>query len=510
MQDRGAAGATRRTAPEEPRPPAATGAHPSGRGARRRYLEVATEVAAKVRPGVGRSYLAAAVELADLVERLGRSRSSLYRLWPSQHDFWHDLTLHLVFQNDYLKPDEWLPWDVSKLPVDVAPQRDPAADTELVRVTLGLIQDWTLQDPWIQVRSALLGYADVPEVAEARRRVEARRIRHLAARTAAVLALSGAGVAAPLQAIDVATGVWCLGDGFAVLNRSRPSIGTRVVELDRGLGPRPWGLFAYAAGHALTAMADPDAGPAVVDPDPGPTPAALYDEVSARWTESQRDALREATALFLERLGPPVPGAHAEPPAGGEIRSLGHVTVADVARQAGVSRRSVYNHWSSSEDLRLDLLRWLLAAERNRYVAGLDRVVASPPRAERARVDAVLAALLVHPAPNRIPIPHLPLAFLAEADHPAVRPVLERGHAEMVTAVASRVDRLWPTDRRATGADLDTEDLAVLLLSLVTGANRLRRIVPQALWRADRTLQSPPALVATLDPLVTSTPRTEV
>jgi AcrR family transcriptional regulator len=492
----------RGAAPEDSAQSAPSPDHPTSRRARSRYLEVAADVASQVRPGTGRAYLAALVELADLGGHLGRPRTSLYRLWPSQHDFWSDLTLHLVFQNDYQKPDERLPWDESRQTVELPAQRDPAADSEVLRIGLTFIQDAVLDDPWVQVRASLLGYADVPGVAEARRQVEDRRIRHLGARVAGILSLGGRAIAPPLRAHDAAVALWCLGDGFAVLHRSQPEIGARTIPVDDGLGPRPWGLLAYAVRAVLAEMSVIGHEPEPAGPASGPSPSALYAAVSARWTPAQRDALDAATTLFLE-------GTRGRSLAGDgeEIRSLGHVTVAAVARAAGVSRRSIYNHWSSSDELRLDLLRWLLAAERRRYVAGLDRVLAAPSAEGADRTGAVVAALLVHPSPGRLPIPHLPLAFLAEADHPAVRATLERGYAETVAAVATRVERLWPRAGRASGAELDAETLAVVLVSLATGANRLLRIDPDAL-RGTGSARRPNVLVAALQGLLDHHPAT--
>ncbi|HMJ78570.1 MAG TPA: TetR family transcriptional regulator, partial [Iamia sp.] len=291
-----------------------------------------------------------------------------------------------------------------------------------------------------------------------------------------VLGLGGRTIAPPLRPDDAAVAVWCLGDGFAVLHRSLPAVGRIAVPADDGLGPRRWGLMAYAVRAILSEMAISGPPPVPTGPPPGPSPAALYAEVSARWTPAQRDALDAATVLFLERTR-----ARAMAGDGGEIRSLGHVTVAAVARAAGVSRRSVYNHWSSSDELRLDLLRWLLAAERRRYVAALDRVVEAKPAPGPGRTAAVVSSLLVHPTADRLPIPHIPLAFLAEADHPAVRSTLVRGYEETLAAVATRVERLWPRAARPSGEELDADALAVVLVSLASGANRLLRIDPGAL-----------------------------
>lgn len=471
---------------------------PVSRTARGRYLEVAAEVAAAVRPGAGRSYLAALVDLAELGDLLGRPRTSLYRLWPSQHDFWSDLTVHLVFQNDFHRPDEGLPWDETD-PVGALPhRRDPLADVDRLRTGLQLMQDAVVADPWVQIRASLLGYADLPGVAEARRAVEGRRIRHLGRRIAEILGDAGLAVAPPLRAEDSAAALWCLGDGFAVLQRSRPAIAADGVAVDDGLGPQPWGLMAYAIRATLAETSAP--GREEVAPGPRPDPAgAVRPGAPDRWAPARQEALDAASALFLERVR-----ADLRSPAGDgdEIRSLGHVTVAAVARAAGVSRRSVYNHWSSSDELRLDLLRWLLAAERRRYVSALDRVAAGREPAGPGRTAAALTAMLVHPVPDRLPLPHLPLAFLAELGHPVVRATLERGQAETISAVAARVERLWPAAARPSGERLGAERLAVLLLALATGANRLLRVHPTALRPAAPARHGSAALAATLQSLL--------
>jgi AcrR family transcriptional regulator len=70
------------------------------------------------------------------------------------------------------------------------------------------------------------------------------------------------------------------------------------------------------------------------------------------WTSAQRRAL-DAGVELLSRKMRSVPA---------DLDAFGTVTVARVARTAGVSRQTVYSRWRSDDDLRLDVLRRLADA----------------------------------------------------------------------------------------------------------------------------------------------------
>ena len=89
---------------------------------------------------------------------------------------------------------------------------------------------------------------------------------------------------------------------------------------------------------------------------------------------------------------------------------------------------------------------------------------------------------LVRPqAADRLSAAQARLAFLPDANHPAVREVFATELDRTVAEVAEHADRLWPADRRPSGPGLDAEGLGILLLCLVTGSNRLLRTNPSAL-----------------------------
>jgi AcrR family transcriptional regulator len=58
------------------------------------------------------------------------------------------------------------------------------------------------------------------------------------------------------------------------------------------------------------------------------------------------------------------------PPSAAEVRALGHVTVAEVAKRAGMTRGSLYHLWPTQEAYRFDLMRSLHAKRQETPAAG--------------------------------------------------------------------------------------------------------------------------------------------
>lgn len=459
---------------------------------RLRYLRLAAERALVIDSSVASfQFLAAGIRLQTIAALMRRSRTSLYRLWDTQGDFHTDLALYLVVHNDYQAPSAGLPWRRSLA------QPGPPAETgdmpDLVDATwvaLKLVQDQILDDPWIAVRAATIGCGNAGELAPIRAAVEQQRIQDLTVTLDDLLAAGGLVTASPTRTRDLALGFWCLADGFATLARSLPRLQDDVVNVDDGNGPRPWGLFAFMARCLLGATTAPRVAPPAARPAAGAGGPEVA-PIDRSWTPLQLEALQVGARLFTDRLEAPVDAETSE-----FLTGLSQINIANLAREAGVTRRSVYDLWPTSEDLRLDLLGGLLHAETSDLSRKLDRLTRSrtPVTPERA-----LAALVREPNPQQLSPGEAACTFLLDLHRPTAKKILEVGSEAMLETVTEATDRAWPpspTNDHGCGPNVT----AIATIAMSTGANRLLRTAPAASDRVtlvDRALA--PTLRAVLD-----------
>jgi AcrR family transcriptional regulator len=282
-------------------------------------------------------------------------------------------------------------------------------------------------------------------------------------------------VAAPHTPHQVATAMWSLSDGFAVLARLVPALATTVVEVDEGHGPRRWPLLAYGLRATLRSVitSEPAGDADQATPGSPETPTAADAPTGDRWSETQRTVLAAAADRF-RRLAEP---SDATERPDDQVRVPAQLTVASLAEAAGVDRRSVHRVWGSVGELRADVLPVLLAADRARLRAAAQRV----PASEADRSSSLVDALLRPPEADRLSPAHASLAFLPDAAHPGIRAAFRSQLEQTIGVLTDEVERLWPTARRPTAVELDTPALAALLLCLVHGAGRLQRTEPGAL-----------------------------
>jgi len=434
---------------------------PAG-GARARYLEVAVDLATRADRGAfGPPLIASAVSLHEVARGLGRPRTAMYRLWETQQAFWCDLTEYLVVANDYAPADETMPWRVG---VEAArtPREVASEVLETFRLVANFVQDVVFDDVWVLLRAASLGYHDYPRVVALRADVEVRRINDMARTIEGIAASVERGFLGPLSAFDVAALVWAVADGLAVIHAVMPEIDDMTVPIDDGNGPQPWKLLGFACRaiidqattHVGGGHADGGHPPVVVD-EPVPPPT--------RWSDEQQEVLALATRIFVERFR-----------AGGsaEISAYGDLTIHRLAREAGVSRRAIYNVWPSVTDLRLDLLVSLLHGRARAHRDVLSRLT----RPES--FGSLITALLAPPPSTTVAPGHAALAFLVDLNNHAVREVF-------ATASRGLIDetRVWIAANRPPsdgGRRVPDDALAVLVIALAAGANRLRRTCPAA------------------------------
>lgn len=447
----------------------------AGRGRRRsafdRYLAVSTALAR----GDGATFdglphLASQVSVNQLADALGVTRTALYRRWPTRHDLWMDLVRYAAFRADFSRREEDMPWappPETMEPVDLA-------SPELLEIIRGQFntsfQQASGDMAWV-VRAAQLAYPETPELAAARSIVEQRRITTLAARIAIGLQRGRRRFKPGFTLTDLAALVWCLGDGLLVLAHWHPDIRDASITIDDGWGPRPWTLTGYAFRSVLFTLTEP------IDP-PGSTPLVTADlsaltELHApepEWTDAQRETLAVAMELLLERL--------VSPPADDHLSVLPQITVDRIARATGVSRRAVYDVWSTRDALLLDVLTALLDAEAAELGERIERGRGAAGPAPNL---AALAQAILAPPQESSPLEQATLAFVPESRRAEVGEILLAHHERTVATLRSMLAEL-PVFERSPLEEVTLDQLAVMWLAIEAGARRMRRAMPGTCW----------------------------
>lgn len=458
--------------------------HPTAGGAERpvervsaadRYLAVATALARGDGAIVdGLPHLASQISVHDLADALGVSRTALYRRWPTRHDLWADLMRYAAFQADFARADDEMPWAPppdSFDPVDLAsPKLLEVIRTQYNNSLAEVRRDMT----WV-VRSAQLAYPETGELAHARSHVEQRRLTTLAARITIGLQRGRRRFHPPYTLFDLTAALWCIGDGLVVLAHWLPEVADSGVVVDDGNGPLPWTLTGYAFRCMMFSMTEP------IDP-PGSSPLVTADLSALRdldaaapaWTDAQRETLAAGTAMLFERLGSRQPAGH--------LSVLPHITIDRIARASGVSRRAVYDVWPTRDDLLLDVLEALLAAESADLAERIERsrAAAGPEPDLAALGHAILAPLQESTAGLEQAV----LAYIPESRRPEVKAILLEHHRRDVAAVVSLFADL-PVFARSPVEAVTIEQLAVLWLALEAGGRRMRRSIPGTPWLAN-------------------------
>jgi len=444
---------------------------------RARYLGVVAELARRGTDAGGRQvmpYIAARVSLGNVAQAMGKSRASLYKLWPTQHDFWVDLTMYLVYQNDFSQHREEMPWRVARANHDRTPRPPTGETVDALRVGGNIAQEVVLNDIWVIVRAALLGYPAVPGFAALRQQVEEIRLRDLAAQTNQVLDVMGHAAIKPFDAYDIAVAMWCFSDGVAIANRFLPDVAGIQLTLDDGEGSLDWGMISYASRTALIGMTAPaddfDVSAAALGsgPDEASWPPIPSIDPNARWTLRQRDALAVAADTFLASLQPAHGGSE-------ELIVPEHLSVARVARAAGVSRQAIYDVWPTPTEMMLDLFHHVRSAQRANLMRAFDVAFAARHTPPLDLVERIVELAMGHADDSADPR----LTFLPDAANPHVQRVFRAGHEQFVGALCDRVDHLLGGQPLRDGVELT--HVATLWAALLEGGRRMRRTNPSAL-----------------------------
>lgn len=407
-------------------------------------------------------YLVARVAFTAVAEALGITRPALYRLWPSQYDFWVDLARYIAYEIDYSQPDHDMPWNARYTVVE--PTTERFADDEidgLLSASANAVQDALFANVQILIRAASLGYPDIGDLGHIRRQVETRRIDQFRADVDSSLVVLGR-TPGPHGTFDVAASLWCIADGLSVLH---PFLGDecgRRAEVDFGRGPQTWTMLSLTVRALYLGLSAPRAARDDVPELRAPFVVPVPEHV---WSAGQIAALDVATELFADSITDPQPQIEQD-----EVSVLGYVTIARVAALAGVSRRTIYNVWPTREAMMADILEDLLADGR----ADQRRVL----HAENGGELGAMTNDLVGPAGTAPPIDPA-LAFvieLGDEPHCAAIAASQRALAGDFTA---RMRLHMASLHRRPRDGITIDDLGLLWMCLVQGGRRLRRVSPE-------------------------------
>lgn len=297
-------------------------------------LWVAAEMLTRSPAGAGAVHLPMMVAVSDIADRLQRSRTTIYRLWSTQEEFWADLAHFVVEEHQGM---------LLRAVRQSAP--DGGAGGALEAALRTSVRRTSFEaEPLVWLAS--LAYAQhAPALATA------LTIRHravhldLAHALAPLLAADGRRPADPLTIHDLASLLYGACETMAVQNLldDRPS---------KPLTDRH-GDAAALLGRALTVPVDHDRGsprrPTIERRGPwaaaGPRPGRRDDRRLA--------VLRAARALLYERISR---DARPITERTGRLR----VPFSRLARTAGVARQTLYNRWPDNEAFELAVLHLLM------------------------------------------------------------------------------------------------------------------------------------------------------
>lgn len=403
---------------------------------RARYLEVARGLLSSEHEQL-HPYVVSHLGVVDLAVSLGLHRTTMYRLWPSQAAMWRDLLEYVL--------------------VSTPPLRLPATDGD-ASTAFDELQAALQRSSLSVLRTTLLAFHPSEAVQPALTVHMASTLGALAADIDDMLRRQGLAVSEPWSAWDVALFVLTVGDGLGQSARLLDWLDRRDVVVDGSSR----GLLAHASTSLLGRItrprrpSDPVVPPRIDVPD------------MARWDPRQRDVLDGAAAVLQQRVAEPTL-------ADGRSSPVGYLTLARVARAAGVTRQAVQRCFRDQSELAEDLMRYLYAERRSRLVDSVRRGwraahVATPPSA-RAAADTTLAHLLGAASP-RID------AHLAFGPHLAARPFTDVARTELAGALdtlqhdlGAVLSSLGLTTRDGVG----THHLAALFALATESAVRVRR-----------------------------------
>jgi AcrR family transcriptional regulator len=418
-----------------------------------RYLAVAARLAG-TQPS--HHFAVSHVTIGAVAGAAGVSRGALYRLWPSQQDFWDDLI-------DFL--DRCPPRAVR----DGAGRTSPTGGRRAESFS-DIAQQVLLADTRTLLRTATAHAGGNGGVGAALDPHRAVRLSQLGGALERWAATTGRRFTPGVTANDLAAGVTALGTGLPITGRMCAPEDLRFDSpwFDRPPdGPRTLlGVATEALRDRMTEPGEPD-----IPPARPPADAAADDGPgqSRPPTGRRREYLEIGARLAVTRDGT---AAH---------RVLGHVTLESVARAAGVTRRTVAAVWPDQDAFRLDLFAHLLAADRAAVVAAVrdaaaqhdlsgaagDTFCAVGARMHRALEDGLGRATF--------------RAYATQLDEPSLAARAIAEHRRLADSCTVQVHRLLALTNRQLRAGVVGRNVAALLFALNDGFATLLRTSPSAI-----------------------------
>jgi AcrR family transcriptional regulator len=426
-----------------------------------RYLRAAAELAMRTNPGHDTfPYAVSRVTMADVAAELGIARTTLYKLWPSKLDFWADLTTFIA--STAIDPTA----DDVATSILQTPTAAPRVTMNRARVELNALQERQVVNPWVALRTALLGYVSDEGLDELVATANTREIDDITVQVDRTLAELGVAPREPLTAHDIAVVAFCVADGLATAGRLSPSVNAHDILLDGE--SEGWGMLAFAMRGMIRRCTRP-----LTDADAStpPTVRHLQRRVPAdpaeRWSPAQRAALTAGARLFATGARASTSGRPPSP--------LGQVTIARLARFTGVSRQSLHRIWPNQQSFVADLIPYLLEVR-------CDEVLATMRQATRHSMEVSVGGALVatEEAVTRLiadasrgPMAHL--TYASYEDDPVIR---DRSRLVIESLLDRFADDLSALTRSWGGATRDGVEffhLATIIVLSELSAARLER-----------------------------------
>lgn len=351
----------------------------------------------------------AVVSPLDVARAVGLSRTWMYQLWPTKQEFWQDLAIYECLRDDEA-PLAKAGWrqvrETGSTPLE-ALRRAMNTLTADVRVAPGTVTFATV-----------LGYSLPAEVAELKLLKQRRATAAIERLMVEWLIASGRHPVPGCSLGDLADMVKLLIDGGRMANVVAPWMLEPEWLLDDA---QPWSILAYGARQLMARLTEP--GIPITDHIVSPIAPQVE---PANWTDRHRSALAAASVVFDQKLATPDNTLHA----------FGLLTVARLARRAGVSRQTVYNAFPSDDELRLALLRRLRSMHESANSSALRSWWRdATPSTDRA-LDFAEGCLMRFRG-GRIPM----LAFIPHVRDDVVAAELHGLSRRLVTDAAAAYDR---------------------------------------------------------------------
>lgn len=410
-----------------------------------RYLAVAEEIAAGDTGPRAFVHSVSSVTMAAAAARAGIDRTALYRMWPSQEDFWVDLIDHIF---DHPR---------SVVPLVAMPRLADASCS---------IQRSAVDDARSTLAATLNAYV-LPEGLARRVSGSVRQdIDVLTAWVGGALADAGRVPKAPFTVRDLGCGVYCMIGGLGKAGRFLD----RATRADVVLDGRKTMLGEVAVMAIITRCSEPGAVPLAT----GESPVEQQRGTVAVDSTPKLAALEAGRQLYVESLTGGIDTGR-----GTRSGPLAHVTIERVARRAGVSRQAVQKIWAAQDDLLVELVAHLRQREstamREITRRGLSMAaVHRGPSPFAAAIGCVLDDLIAREASRR----PLHLAALAYGRAPRVRHAVSSRISTMIEQFAADLEVVGRHLDRSPRAGISYWHLALLVAEASLAATRVLRADP--------------------------------